>query len=273
MGSQSSPPESDPLPAAHFDPGFDIRLRPDSLGFQYGAGIFGPDPELRRLDDIRKSLRDPQCSGPDPVYGIAMDVGKATDLPELQRRYLLFGAVAYASGRLGDEPVRSQGHVHAIAPHCGWSTPELFEIWEGRAIIYAQQSAAGNPGRCIAVEAGPGDHIVVPPGWAHAVINASESERMVFGALCERQYGFVYDEVRAHGGLAWFPLLRNGHIEWQPNPRYAASSLKVHNARTYPELGILPGVPLYRQFESAPDRLQWVSEPASVASLWTTMEP
>jgi glucose-6-phosphate isomerase, archaeal len=273
MGNRFSSPESDPVATARFDPGFDIRLNPASLGFQYGAGVFGPAPELRRLDDIRKSLRDPHCAGPDPVYGIAMDVGRTADLPELRRRYLLFGAVVYASGRLGDEPVRSQGHVHTIAPHCGWSTPELFEIWEGRAIIYAQDSAGDDPGRCVAIEAGPGDHVVVPPGWAHAVINAGESERLVFGALCERQYGFVYDGVRAHGGLAWFPLLRNGTMEWQPNPRYVPSRLTVRRARTYPELGILPGVPIYGQFEADPDRLQWVSEPARVAAYWNTLEP
>jgi glucose-6-phosphate isomerase len=202
-----------------------------------------------------------------------MDVGRTPDAEELERRFLLFGAVVYASGCLGDEPVRSQGHVHAIAPHCGWSTPEIFEIWEGRAIVYAQQSASDDPGRCMAVEAGPGDHVVVPPGWAHAVINAGESERMVFGALCERQYGFVYDEVRAHHGLAWFPTLRDGRIEWQANSRYKPSQLSVRGARPYPELGVLPGVPLYRQFEDDPDRLQWVSEPARVASLWDTLEP
>jgi glucose-6-phosphate isomerase len=77
-----------------------------------------------------------------------MDVGKAEDLAELKRRSLLFGVVAYASGQLGEEPVRSQGHIHAIAPHCGWSTPELFEVWQGRAIIYAQEFAADHPGRC-----------------------------------------------------------------------------------------------------------------------------
>jgi len=256
-----------------FDPGFDIRLRPKSLTFEYGENVFGPQPELRRLDEIRRSLRDPQCQGPDPVYGIAMDVGERTDAEELRRRFLLFGAVVYASGRLGEEPVRSQGHVHAIAPHCGWSTPEVFEIWEGHAILYAQEFAADQPGRCIAVEAGPGDHMVAPPGWAHCVINASETERMVFGALCERQYGFVYDAVRAHGGLAWFPLLRDGVVTWQANPRYEASRLQQRRARTYPELGIAAGVPIYRQFQQDPERLQWVSEPARAAELWKTLEP
>lgn len=257
-----------------FDPGLDIRLRADGLIFDYGDDVFGPEPEMRRLDDIRKSLRDPNCAGPDPVYGIVMDIGKSKDIADLKRRFLLFGAVAYASGKLGEEPVRSQGHVHAIAPHCGWSTPELFEIWEGRAVIYAQELVEDDPGRCVAIEAGPGDHVVVPPGWGHFVINASERERLVFGALCERQYGFVYDGVRAHGGLAWFPLVREGgRIEWQANPRYAASALEARGARAYPELGVEAGVPIYRQFESDADRLQWVSEPARVASLWKTLEP
>ena len=55
------------------------------------------------------------------------------------------------------KPTRSQGHVHAIAPHSGWSPPEVFQILEGRAIVYAQQSTEDDPGLCIAVSAGPGE--------------------------------------------------------------------------------------------------------------------
>jgi len=260
-------------PRRVFDPGFDIRTQTDALLFEYGPGVFGPQPEMRRLDEIRKSLLDPKCEGPDPVYGIAMDVGKQTHLAELERRFLLFGAVAYAPGLLGQEPVRSQGHVHAIAPHSGWSTPELFEIWEGRAIVYAQQSAGDLPGKCIAVEAGPGDQVVVPPGWAHCVINVGIHTRLVFGALCERQYAFVYDGVRAHGGLAWFPQVRGQSIEWVANPRYSPSMLDLRHPRSYPELGLDPATPIYRQFELSPERVQWLSEPGRLEAIWPAFEP
>ena len=40
--------------------------------FEYGPGMYGPLPEMRRLEAIRPRLRGPNCSGPDPVYGIAM---------------------------------------------------------------------------------------------------------------------------------------------------------------------------------------------------------
>jgi glucose-6-phosphate isomerase, archaeal len=260
-------------PSTSFDPALNVRFDPTRFAFQYGPEIFGPKPEYRRLDDIRRSLRDPGCTGPDPVYAIAMDVGRVHDAEELRRRMLLFGVVAFAAGTLGDEPVRSQGHVHTMAPHCGWSTPELFEIWEGRAVVYAQESTGDTPGRCIAIEAGIGEQVVVPPAWGHAVINATPFARMVFGAWCDRQYGFAYDAIRAHGGLAWFPVVRSTHIEWERNPAYHDSQLVRRRSRDYPELGVLANVPIYLQFVRNPESVQWVSEPARYADLWRRFEP
>lgn len=256
-----------------FDPKLGVRCA-DDLRFTYKAGIFGPAPEMRRLDAIRPSLRDPDCAGPDPVYSIVMDVGREEHRSELHRRMLLFGVVAYAAGRLGEEPVRSQGHIHAVAPHCNWSTPELLEIWAGRAIVYAQESASDDPKRCIAVVANPGDTVVVPPGWAHCVINADPENRMVFGAWCDRQYGFVYDQVRAHGGLAWFPVFDDDNeIRWDRNPRYRESQVEVRCARAYPELGLNAQLPIYEQFARDASSVQWIAQPAMVADLWPRFEP
>ena len=263
-------PQSSPVP---FDPKLGVHTHAGDLAFIYEEGVFGPQPEFRRLDEIRRSLRDPSCDGPDPVYSIVMDVGRREHRDELARRMLLFGVVIYAAGQLGEEPVRSQGHIHAVAPHCGWSTPELFEIWEGRAIIYAQERAEDDPGRCFAVTASPGDKVVVPPGWAHAVINADPKSLMMFGAWCDRQYGFVYDAIRAHHGLAWFPVLdRRQQIHWERNPSYRASDLSIRGARAYPELGLDPAIPIYEQFARDPDSVQWVSEPERAASAWPDFE-
>lgn len=258
---------------AKFDPKLGVHSPEGTMAFVYDEGVFGPRPELRSLEAIRRSLRDPQCDGPDPVYSIVMDVGREENREELARRMLLFGVVVYAAGQLGEEPIRSQGHIHAVAPHCGWSTPELFEIWEGRAIIYAQERATDDPGRCFAVTAGPGDKVVVPPNWAHCVINADPLQRMIFGAWCDRQYGFVYDEIRAHGGLAWFPILdAQQKIRWEANPRYSTSSISVRSPRPYPELGLDSSLPMYEQFAQRPESVQWVSQPARVAELWQNFE-
>ena len=257
-----------------FGPGLEIEFVRDPMSFRYGTNVFGPSPEYRSLDTIRSSLRDPNCSGPDPVYAIAMDVRRGDDHEELKRRMLLFGIVMYAPGRLGDEPVRSQGHVHTVAPHCGWSTPELFEVWHGRAIVYGQEKSGDDPGRCVAIECGPGERVVMPPGWAHFVANADPNSVLVFGAWCDRQYGFDYTQVRAHQGLAWFPVLTsNREIRWEANPHYSPSELHRKKARSYPELGILSELPIYRYLLHNPDAIQWVSEPQTVSHLWDHFEP
>jgi glucose-6-phosphate isomerase, archaeal len=257
-----------------FDPGFDISVTSQPLGFRFGQTAFGPQPELRSLAALRPALRHPQVDGPDPVYAIVMDVGKRIHHLELLQRMLLFGAVTYAKGRLGDEVVRSQGHVHRVSSHSGWAAPEIYEIWDGKAFIYMQEFAADHPGRCIAVRAGAGDIAIVPPGWAHTSISAEPTEHLSFGALCDREYGFQYEEVHRRRGLAWYALLNErGEIYWEPNPNYEKSSLIVCAPRDYKAFGIERGSPLYSQFESDPNRFQWVSNPALVAELWKDFNP
>jgi glucose-6-phosphate isomerase len=257
-----------------FDSGFNIEPVANPMGFRYGPDVFGPKVEYRRLDDIRKSLRDPDCEGPETVYAIAMDVGKKEHLEQLKRLHLLFGVVTYAAGKLGDEPIRSQGHIHKVSPLSGWSTPEVYEIWAGRAIIYMQESAKDNPGRCFAVEAGPGEVVIVPPGWAHATISADPGQPLTFGAWCDRAYGFEYDDVRAHKGLAWFPVFRgNGRIEWQQNPQYKFRELTVKHPSDYSFLGIRNDKPIYLQFEEDNFRFMFVPHPILRKEEWKDFVP
>jgi glucose-6-phosphate isomerase len=258
----------------NFYPGFDIRPTTQPMGFEYGPDVFGPEVENRTLDSIRKSLHDPKCYGPDPVYSIAMDVGKINHLPQLKYLHLLYGAVTYAAGRLGDEPVRSQGHIHKVSPLSGWSTPEVYEIWSGKAIIYMQETADDQPGRCFAVVANPGDVVIVPPYWAHATISADADQPLTFGAWCDREYGFEYEKVRAHKGLAWFPLISaSGEIEWQKNPNYLECELIIKSPEIYIQLEFEPGKSIYQQFEENPEKFLFVPNPQLRKNLWANFIP
>lgn len=257
-----------------FNPGFDIEPTMNPMGFKYGSDVFGPQVENRYLKDIRKSLSDPLCDGPEIVYSIAMDVGKAKHKELLEQMHLLYGVVTYAAGRLGKEPIRSQGHIHWVSKYSGWSTPEVYEIWEGEAIIYMQEYAEDNPGRCFAVYAKAGDVVIVPPYWAHATISANPEHPLTFGAWCDREYGFEYDGVRSHKGIAWFPLFdKEGKIEWQANPCYQPSELICKAPADHPELGIVKGEAIYRTFERAPETFLYVPKPGLKESVWKNYEP
>jgi glucose-6-phosphate isomerase len=256
-----------------FYPGFPIEST-SPPNFRYGEGVVGPAVEIRTLDSIRASLLDPRCDGPGQVYAIAMDVGMAEDLPDLRERMLLYGAVTYAKGRLGREPVRSQGHIHAVSACCGSSTPEVYEIWEGEACILMQESARDDPGRCFAVHAWPGEVVVVPPGWAHATISADPERPLAFGAWCVRDYAFDYGDVRTHGGLAFFPLLdETGGIRWQRNTRYTAGELIEKTPESYLSLGLRPSVPIYTQYRENRDAFLFVYKPQCACQVWRSFTP
>lgn len=256
-----------------FSPGFDIFYDTDKMTYFYPDGVFGPEVEIRRLDDIRKSLLDYHCSGPNKVYAIAMDVGRTIDKADLINRNLLYGTVIYAKGKLGQEPIRSQGHVHAVSKSCNMSTPEVYEIWSGRAIVYMQEKAENQPGRCYAVEGKPRDIIIVPPGWAHATISADPNHPLVFGAWCVRDYGFDYQDVRAHKGLAYYPKLNvNNEILWLENEQYEKSNLIVKAPRKYHEFSI-DNEPIYSQYLKDKERFMFVSHPELKSDIWSNFIP
>ena len=244
------------------------------MGFVFGEGCLRPEVENRRLDDIRTGLRDPACEGPEIVYSIAMDVGKIQHRALLEEMFLLYGAVTYAAGRLGAEPVRSQGHIHAVSPHCGWSTPEVYEIWQGRAAIYMQERVEDNPGRCFVVHAGPGEVVIVPPAWAHVTVSADPTTPLTFGAWCDRQYGFEYDTLRARGGIAWYPVSdESGVLNWHPNPHYQTAEFIEKGPESYADLGLRKGVPIYTQFAQDPECFRFVPEPVLAVESWKRFTP
>jgi len=258
-----------------FYPGFDIKIEEAGMGFRYGNNVFGPTPEIRSLESIRPSLRDPLCAGPEEVYAIAMDVGKTEDIADLKNRGLLYGAVTYAKGRLGEEPVRSQGHIHKKSPRCGWSTPEVYEIWQGTAIILMQEKAEDDPGRCFAVSATAGQVVIVPPDWAHATISADPQSTLTFGAWCDRDYGFDYTGVRAHKGMAFYPLLDEaGTLYWERNPHYIEKIFLIEKSpEDYIQLGLKKGISIYEQYQANRDIFSFVYAPDKFEKVWENFIP
>lgn len=257
---------------ATFDPSLPVTVGGD-LRIEFGPGTDGPETEVRRLDEIRSSLPDPSVTGPDALYGIAMDVARVRDRPVLEANRLLFGVVGFAAGTIGDTPVRSQGHIHAITPRSGWSPPEVFQIWRGSAVILMQASAQDDPGRCYAIHAEPGDVVVTPPGWAHATINADPSRSLVFGAWCDRDYaGFDYVDVRRHRGLAWFATVGDdGALRWHANPAYQRRPL--HERGPQETLGFERGRCIYGQAVERPELGACVPHPDRCTAIWQDFEP
>ena len=99
--------------------GFEVRLDPEELTLAFGAGITTAPVTVRRLDEVRPLLRDPDAAGPDHLYTIYMDIRVPGFAEALRAHGLGYGAVVYNHGALGGEALRSQGHVHSAPAATG----------------------------------------------------------------------------------------------------------------------------------------------------------
>lgn len=245
--------------------GFPVSLDARTLTLAFGEGITTAPATVRRLDEVRALLRDPHAEGPEHLYTIYMDVRVPGRAEHLRRLGLGYGAVVYNHGSLGGEALRSQGHVHSAPEATGVAYSEIYEFWHGRGLVYMQDSATAEVGDVIVVEAGPGDKVVIPPGWAHATVNLGDGP-MVFGAVYALEARLLYEPLRALQGTAHY-VLADGTLE--RNPRYR----RVPEARRQaphevPGHGVARGRPA---LAGDLGRLDLVSRPERYPGVWARL--
>jgi glucose-6-phosphate isomerase len=210
-------------------------------------------------------LQDPESRGPDHLYTIYMDVQAPGVTDALPGRGLGYGAVVYNHGTVGRELLRSQGHVHSTSPRSGVAYSELYEFWHGRGLVYMQNTTGPEIDDVIVVEAGPGDKVAIPPGWAHATINAGD-EPMVFGAVYAPAAELLYEPLRDLQGTAHY-VLADGSLERNPAYRRVPEARRAA-AHTFPEQGIEAGRPALAALAEDETRLDFVSRPEAFPALW-----
>ena len=242
--------------------GFPVSLDPASLTLAFGPGIVTAPVIVRRLDEVRSLLRDPQSAGPDHLYTIYMGVEVAERAETLRSLGLGYGAVVYNHGSLGGEALRSQGHVHSAREATGVVYSEIYEFWHGRGLVYMQDRATADVTDVIAIEASAGDKVVIPPGWAHATVNVGD-EPMAFGAVYALEAQLLYQPLRQLQGTAHY-VLADGTFE--PNPRYrGAPPPRRQPPHEIPEHGIGHGRPA---LSGELGLLDLVSHPERYPALW-----
>jgi glucose-6-phosphate isomerase len=245
--------------------GIPVKHDPKTLTLAFGSGATTAPATVRRLDEVREVLEDPEATGPDHLYTIYMDVRAPGVTDPLVGRGLGYGAVVHNHGTLGRELLRSQGHVHSTSPETGLAYSELYEFWRGRGLVYMQSSVEDEVDDVIVIEAGPGDKVAIPPGWAHATVNVSDGP-MVFGAVYAPAAELLYEPLRRRRGTAHY-VLADGTLEPNPSYRFVATPRRA-SPHVFPEQGIEPGEPALAALARDESALDFVSRPEAFPGLW-----
>lgn len=105
---------------------------------------------------------------------------------------------------LGCEYVKTAGHYHPHVPGTAVSYPEIYEVLSGEA-HYLMQKPENNSVDAVLIKAQSGDKVIIPPGYGHLTINAS-NKVLKMANWVARDFESIYEPVREKGGGMYFML-------------------------------------------------------------------
>ena len=198
-----------------------------------------PPPQIRTMEEIRGVLKDPLCECREPLYFMYRDLSKsAEDGQWLREQGLRYDITVIPARTLCGEYVKTKGHHHP-ANGRGIPYPEIYEVREGSAHYLLQTRSADD---VILVQAGPGDRVIVPPGYGHVTINPGEAT-LVMANIVSTRFESDYSVYERFRGAAYFEIAEDSLMK---NPRYpSAAGVRVMHAADQKGPGSLPACQLY----------------------------
>jgi glucose-6-phosphate isomerase len=263
-------PESGDL---HAQSGLDIALDNRAAVLRFGPEMLAPEPVRRRAAELNPVLMRPAPDGDDVLYTLYRGVAPADMAEQIARRGLLYVALVLRAGAVGEEWVRTRGHTNSPAPGTRIPFPEIHEVWQGRALAYLQSDAAPDVAEVATLEMGPGDKVVIPPGWAGLLANIGDAPLAVGSwrtADCVPQY----EALEALGGMAHFVLAGGspGACGFEPNTNYRSVPVPRKLApREFPDWGLRQNEPMLTTFRRNPEFFRFLTRPQDYDSVWASL--
>ena len=245
--------------------GFPLQIDTQSLEVRAGGGIsFELQPRL--VDEIRPVLfeTDSLPSGMPFYWNYKLvQAGSADQL--FQGKRLTFGLVLLPALKAGAEYVKTHGHYHSCMPGSQIAYPEVYTHYYGELYLLMQRRDQGRAlelDDCVLYRMVPGKSIMVPPGYAHILINPSLKPALM-GGLYSLDSIHDYAPIRAAAGGAYFFIEEAGLEKFLPNRRYTRN----------PPLQLISdpagtrfappdeSQPLWQSFAAEPQRYAFITDP------------
>lgn len=172
-------------------------------------------PNIRMLFDMRDVIYDRDwLAGANnaELYYMYRDLSLSrNDAAVIKEFGLRYDITVIPPRMLGCEYVKTAGHYHPTVPGMDTTYPEVYEVLSGEAHYLMQRSDKGKIIEVVLVKAKQGDKVVIPPGYGHFTINAS-NKVLKMANWVARDFESVYEPVREKGGAAYF-ILKEGIVK------------------------------------------------------------
>lgn len=183
------------------------------------------DASERTFDQMREFLPDTfRPNGGASAYRVYRDLQLIDESIDNGLRYDITvippGTYSFQNGK--SEFLRTAGHYHDKTKN-GLGYPEIYEVLAGRGrwVIQKMGDEKEEIIEAYLIEAGPGEKIIVPPGFGHVTIN-TESEYLVEANIIAKDFSYDYESYKLLAGPCYRLLESDDRtmIEIEANPRY-----------------------------------------------------
>jgi len=206
--------------------------------------------DVRKLHDMEDVLFDKEWFEKTEeinkdIYYMFRDLAKNDDdLEVIKSHHLRYDITVIPPGMLGLEYTKTVGHYHPQIPGTDISYPEIYQVLEGYATYLLQKVEHENEDALldvVVITAEEGDLVLVPPGYGHVTINASENTLKMANWVC-RDFSSIYEPIKRLSGASYF-LLKDGFAK---NPLYRnVLPIRYLKPLDYNNFGMISGENIY----------------------------
>jgi glucose-6-phosphate isomerase len=213
-----------------------------------------PEPDVRKIEDMRSVLKEPDCRCTSPLYFMYRDLAiSEKDRQWLVSKRLRYDITVIPPRTICGELVKTKGHYHP-ENSSGTGYPELYEVLEGYAHYLLQKEDLTD---IVLVDAGKGDVVLIPPFYGHVTINPGDDD-LVMANIVSDEFKSIYGPYEKMQGAAYYETEPD---IFEKNALYPDIPVirKIPAKETVKKLGIRGS--LYELVEKKWEGLSFLNEP------------
>ena len=233
----------------------------------------------RQLAEMEDVILNDNISCPKVVYQVAQGICKTKDSDKWSQNNLRYDMTIIPPNFIGIEYVKTIGHYHEILLDSGLPAPEVIEIVYGNGMVILQKPLMISDKatnifekynfafieELYLIKVNKGDKIIVPPGFAHVIIN-TKNQPLIIGNVQSLNVRHIYEPIKSQHGFAYYVIHKNARIEIVQNPHYKMlTGLKKIKSSDYnTPIKLKSRKSLYYIALNNPEKMDWLNHPESI---------
>jgi glucose-6-phosphate isomerase, archaeal len=202
--------------------GLPIELTPD-FHLKFHAPLKDQEPAVRTIEEMKPVLLDRETSSTrDEMYYMYRDVHMPDHESIIRPSGARYDITVIPPAMIGGEFNKTVGHYHPMKEGTQFAYPEVYEILNGKGLIFLQKMDAkfDEVIAVIVLEVKQGDKIVYPPNYGHILINLGD-EPLVTSNWVAGEFTSLYQQVVDYAGMAYYVVAdKEKGYKFVPNSKY-----------------------------------------------------